>query len=79
MKPANSYQDPSMTPPDNPDLGDDECSIDGCVYLVLLDRDLCEEHTIEQAKEDEAERQIDRAQETHANYGQYETDGKGSY
>jgi len=52
-----------MTPPDEPDLGDEDCSVDGCPWVVLLDEELCPEH-MEQAAEDEiAERKLDEIKE----------------
>ena len=78
MRPANSYQSPSMTPPDEPDY-----ELDGtrtCVipegnhacgsYAVVQDHfdlDLCVEHFEEAAKEEaeeaKTERQIDRLED----------------
>ena len=70
MRPADSYQSPSMTPPDVPDLGDDECSVDDCPYMVILDHELCDEHLKEQAEDDRAERAIDMAQDDGYEYPQ---------
>jgi len=74
MRPANSYQDPSMTPPDQPDLGDEECDVKGCPWMVLLDEDMCEEHMRERAEEDKAERKLDAIDLDSREYGQFETD-----
>jgi len=74
MRPANSYQDPSMTPPDQPDLGDEECSVDGCPWMEIIDTELCEEHLRERGDEDRADRMRDQAKYDREEYGQYETD-----
>lgn len=60
MRPAHSYQSPSMTPPDEPEVGDEECEIDDCPYMALLERELCQAHTQEQAEDEEADRRIER-------------------
>jgi hypothetical protein len=67
-----------MTPPDQPDLGDEECSVDGCPWTVLLEQELCEEHDRERAEEDRAERAIDMAQDDGREYPRY-YDGTGKW
>ena len=60
MNPADSYQSPSMTPPDEPDLGDRECAVTDCRELEVEEYELCDEHLRERADEDRAERMIDQ-------------------
>ena len=79
MNPAYSYQSPSMTPPDVPDYGDRPCAVTRCTEPEIEEYELCEEHLKERADEDRADRMIDDAKYNHREYGQYETDGKGSY
>ena len=80
MRPANSYQSPSMTPPDEPDMDPEGriCSTSLC-GRDAIDQDhytspLCEVHLKTELEWDRADRQTDRREE----YGQYETDGSMS-
>ena len=78
MRPANSYQSPSMTPPDEPDISDVPCTVDRCQWMAIIDHELCDEHLKEQAEEDRAERAIDMAQEVGYEYPKG-YDGTGSW
>jgi len=49
-----------MTPPDEPDIGDEVCQVTGCTEFEVLDTELCPEHLQERAEDEQAERQIDR-------------------
>jgi hypothetical protein len=67
-----------MTPPDEPDLGDELCNVTGCMSFVVLDHEMCDEHLKEQAEEDRAERVIDMAQDDGREYPKG-YDGTGSW
>jgi len=56
----HSYQDPRLQPPDEPELGDEECDVEGCLSVALLDQELCDEHMREHAEEERAERAIEQ-------------------
>ena len=81
MKPANSYQDPSMTPPDQPEVAVDRqgneliCSTSMCGRWAIeqdsFDIELCEEHLKDELDWNHAEAANDAEREE---YGQYETD-----
>jgi hypothetical protein len=81
MRPASSYQSPSMTPPDEPDLAVDgegnylRCSTKGCGMTAVeqdhFDTELCEEHLKDELDWDQADRANESDREE---YGQYETD-----
>jgi hypothetical protein len=81
MRPADSYQDPSMTPPDQPDVAVDGhgeelvCSASMCGRWAMeqdhFDTELCEEHLKDELDWDRADNANDADREE---YGQYETD-----
>jgi len=47
--------------------------------MEIEDTELCEEHLRERAEEDAMERRLDAHDYDEREYGQYETDSKGSY
>ena len=81
MRPANSYQDPSMTPPNQPEVAVDGqgneliCSTSMCGRWAIeqdsFDIELCEEHLKDELDWNHAEAANDAEREE---YGQYETD-----
>ena len=81
MKPANSYQSPSMTPPDQLEVAVDGdgnelvCSTSMCGRAAVeqdsFDIELCEEHLKDELDWNAAEAANDVEREE---YGQYETD-----
>ena len=78
MNPANSYQSPSMTPPDEPDYGDRPCAVTGCQEQEVEEYELCEQHLKERADEDRADRMIDDMKYNHPEYPKG-YDGTGSW
>ena len=74
MGPVDSYQDLSMSPPDEPDLLDEECSESGCgnqgVDQDVFDWVLCEDHVREATEWNRADERNEDSKE----YGRFETD-----
>jgi len=74
MKPARSYQSPSMTPPDQPDLLDVDC--EECEQPALdqdrYEGNLCPTHFGDAVEWDKAD---DQNKANREEYGQFETDG----
>ena len=68
MRPADSYQSPSMTPPDEPDISDEPCDVRDCPYMAVMDYDLCVEHMKEDGEEVRAERMIDQMRDDGREY-----------
>lgn len=78
MKPAASYQSPSMQPPELPPVGDEQCVSPRCHEYNIEGSEWCLEHEKEEAEERRAEIAIDLAQDDGREYPQF-YDGTGKW